>query len=265
LIETLEYALYFLTVDSIVRFARSQDILCQGRGSAANSAVCYVLGITSIDPERNDLLFEHFVSEERREPPDIDVDFEHDRREIVMQWVFEHHGRDHAALCSTVIPYRARGALRDVSKALGLPEDLLRSLSAQISGWSQAGFDLEQVAGEVNFNLGEASAPRRSHRPSLRFLKDMRGELGWSLLERLRSGGPTRAGRSGWPWPSMPIGLHRNSRQFRRQFAPYSSLASIIAKFTFCLMLMPLGRRWPKSLVQNLLARMGEGQCRNLV
>ena len=84
-----------------------------------------MLGITSIDPERNDLLFERFVSEERREPPDIDVDFEHERREIVMQWVFDTYGRDHAALCSTVIRYRAKGALRDVGKALGLPEDLI--------------------------------------------------------------------------------------------------------------------------------------------
>ena len=125
LIERLQYAPYFLTVNSIVRFARSQEILCQGRGSAANSAVCYVLGITSIDPERNDLLFERFVSEERREPPDIDVDFEHERREIVMQWVFETYGRDHAALCSTVIRYRTKGALRDVGKALGLPEDVI--------------------------------------------------------------------------------------------------------------------------------------------
>jgi error-prone DNA polymerase len=91
-----------------------------------------VLGITSIDPERNDLLFERFVSEERREPPDIDVDFEHERREIVMQWVFETYGRDHAALCSTVIRYRAKGALRDVGKALGLPEDLIKMLSSQV-------------------------------------------------------------------------------------------------------------------------------------
>jgi error-prone DNA polymerase len=104
-----QYAPYFLTVNAIVRFARSQNILCQGRGSAANSAICYVLGITSIDPERNDLLFERFVSEERREPPDIDVDFEHERREIVLQWVFDTYGRDHAALCSTVIRYRAKG------------------------------------------------------------------------------------------------------------------------------------------------------------
>jgi error-prone DNA polymerase len=151
LIETLGYAPYFLTVNSIVRFARSQDILCQGRGSAANSAVCYVLGITSIDPERNDLLFERFVSEERREPPDIDVDFEHERREIVMQWVYETYGRDHAALCSTVIRYRTRGAIRDVGKALGLPEDLTKMLSSQTWGWSEGVQD--KHARELNLNL----------------------------------------------------------------------------------------------------------------
>ena len=128
LIGQLSYAPYFLTVYSIVRFARSRDILCQGRGSAANSAVCYVLGITAIDPDRNDLLFERFVSAERHEPPDIDVDFEHERREIVMQWIFDHYGRDHAALCATVIRYRTRGALRDVGKALGLDEDVIKSL-----------------------------------------------------------------------------------------------------------------------------------------
>ena len=145
LIEKLEYAPYFLTVNAIVRFARSKDILCQGRGSAANSAVCYVLGITSIDPSRNDLLFERFVSEERREPPDIDVDFEHERREIIMQWVFDTYGRDHAALCSTVIRYRTNGALHDVSKALGLPEDLIRTLSGQIWGWSKDAVGPEHV------------------------------------------------------------------------------------------------------------------------
>jgi error-prone DNA polymerase len=154
LIEMLQYAPYFLTVNSIVRFARSQDILCQGRGSAANSAVCYVLGITSIDPERNDLLFERFVSEERREPPDIDVDFEHERREIVMQWVFETYGRNHAALCSTVIRYRAKGALRDVGKALGLPEDLIKTLSSQVSAWGIEGVE-PQHAEELNLNLGD--------------------------------------------------------------------------------------------------------------
>ncbi len=154
LIEKLRYAPYFLTVNSIVRFARSQDILCQGRGSAANSAVCYVLGITSIDPERNDLLFERFVSEERREPPDIDVDFEHERREIVMQWVFQTYGRDHAALCSTVIRYRAKGALRDVGKALGLPEDLIKMLSSEVWGWSKEGVEPKHVEG-LNLNPGD--------------------------------------------------------------------------------------------------------------
>jgi error-prone DNA polymerase len=154
LIEKLGYAPYFLTVNAIVRFARSQNILCQGRGSAANSAVCYVLGITSIDPERNDLLFERFVSEERREPPDIDVDFEHERREIVMQWVFDTYGRDHAALCSTVIRYRAKGALRDVGKALGLPEDLIKLLSSQVWGWSREGIEPKH-AEELNLNLDD--------------------------------------------------------------------------------------------------------------
>ena len=154
LIAKLGYAPYFLTVNSIVRFARSQGILCQGRGSAANSAVCFVLGITSIDPGRNDLLFERFVSEERHEPPDIDVDFEHERREIVMQWVLDTYGRDRAALCSTVIRYRAKGALRDVGKALGLPEDLVRTLSGQIWAWSEEGVTDRQLQ-ELNLDLSD--------------------------------------------------------------------------------------------------------------
>ncbi|TNC59046.1 error-prone DNA polymerase, partial [Rubellimicrobium roseum] len=149
LIEELAYAPYFLTVHAIVRFARSRGILCQGRGSAANSAVCYALGITSIDPDRSDLLFERFVSAERREPPDIDVDFEHERREEVIQWVYETYGRDHAALCATVIRYRARGALRDVGRALGLPEDLLRALSSQVSAWAVEGVEMKH-AEELN-------------------------------------------------------------------------------------------------------------------
>jgi error-prone DNA polymerase len=152
LIERLGYAPYFLTVNAIVRFARSRDILCQGRGSAANSAVCFVLGITSIDPSRNDLLFERFVSQERREPPDIDVDFEHERREVVMQWVFDTYGRNHAALCSTVIRYRTKGALRDVGKALGLPEDLVSTLSSQVWAWSEDGVETRHVE-ELNLNL----------------------------------------------------------------------------------------------------------------
>jgi error-prone DNA polymerase len=153
LIGELGYAPYFLTVNAIVRYARSQGILCQGRGSAANSAVCFVLGITSIDPERNDLLFERFVSQERKEPPDIDVDFEHERRETVLQWVFDHYGRDHAALCSVVIRYRARAALRDVGKALGLSEDLIKLLAAQVSSWSH-GVE-EKHARDLNLNLDD--------------------------------------------------------------------------------------------------------------
>lgn len=153
LIRKLDYAPYFLTVNSIVRFARSKDILCQGRGSAANSAVCYVLGITAIDPARNDLLFERFVSEERREPPDIDVDFEHERREIVMQWIFETYGLDHAALCSTVIRYRSRGAVRDVGKALGLPEDMTKILASHVWGYGE---DIDaKLARELNLNIGD--------------------------------------------------------------------------------------------------------------
>jgi error-prone DNA polymerase len=111
-----------------------------------------VLGITSIDPGRNDLLFERFVSEERREPPDIDVDFEHERREIVMQWVFETYGRDHAALCSTVIRYRTKGALRDVGKALGLPEDLIGTLSSQVWVLVEEGVEQRHIE-ELNLNL----------------------------------------------------------------------------------------------------------------
>jgi error-prone DNA polymerase len=111
LIERLGYAPYFLTVESIVRFARSKAILCQGRGSAANSAVCFVLGVTSIDPVRQGLLFERFVSEEHHEPPDIDVDFEHERREEVIQWIYETYGRTRSALTAVVSRYRARGAI----------------------------------------------------------------------------------------------------------------------------------------------------------
>ncbi len=145
LIAELEYAPYFLTVDSIVGFARSRGILCQGRGSAANSAVCYVLGITSIDPVRSGLLFERFVSTARKEPPDIDVDFEHERREEVIQWIYDTYGRDRSALCATFIRYRGRGAVRDVGKALGLPEDVTAMLAGQMSHWGDRD-DLEGLA-----------------------------------------------------------------------------------------------------------------------
>jgi error-prone DNA polymerase len=152
LIASLEYAPYFLTVDSIVRYARSQHILCQGRGSAANSAVCFVLGITSIDPTRSDLLFERFVSAERREPPDIDVDFEHERREEVIQWIYTTYGRHRAALCATIICYRGRGAVRDVGKAMGLTEDVTGALASQVWSWSDEGVALEHAAA-LNLDL----------------------------------------------------------------------------------------------------------------
>ena len=135
LIERMDYAPYFLTVESIVRFARSKGILCQGRGSAANSAVCYALGVTAIDPVRQGLLFERFVSEERREPPDIDVDFEHERREEVIQWIYETYGRTRSALTAVVSRYRARGAVREVGKALGFDNETLGRLSGLVHTW----------------------------------------------------------------------------------------------------------------------------------
>src|ERR1700686_1921066 len=134
LIRKLKYAHYFLTVHDIVRYAREQKILCQGRGSAANSAVCYVLGVTSVDPTKIDLLFERFISKERLEPPDIDVDFEHSRREEVMQYVYRRYGRHRAAVIATVIHYRPRSAIRDVGKALGLTEDVTAALADTVWG-----------------------------------------------------------------------------------------------------------------------------------
>ncbi|MFZ5748830.1 MAG: error-prone DNA polymerase [Pseudomonadota bacterium] len=154
LVAQLGYAPYFLTVHAIVAYARSQDILCQGRGSAANSLICYLLGITSIDPVRHELLFERFVSTERREPPDIDVDFEHERREEVIQWIYDTYGRRHAALTAVVSRFRTRGAVREVGKALGLSEDLTGALAGQIWGHSNAGVRDEQVAA-LNLDAGE--------------------------------------------------------------------------------------------------------------
>ncbi|WP_432719447.1 error-prone DNA polymerase [Jeongeupia wiesaeckerbachi] len=135
LIARMQYEAYFLTVEDIVAFARSRGILCQGRGSAANSAVCYALGITEVDPENGNLLFERFVSEERAEPPDIDVDFEHDRREEVIQYLYQKYGRDRAALAATVITYRTKSSLRDVGRALGLSEDQLDRLTRSLAWW----------------------------------------------------------------------------------------------------------------------------------
>jgi error-prone DNA polymerase len=133
------FAPYFLTVNSVVQFARSQKIVCQGRGSAANSMICFVLDITSIDPIKHQLLFERFLSDDRKEPPDIDVDFEHERREEVIQWIYDNYGHDHAAITSVVSRFRTRGAVREVGKALGLSEDVTSTLSGQVWGWSNEG------------------------------------------------------------------------------------------------------------------------------
>ena len=146
LIAELRYAPYFLTVHDIVRYARSQGILCQGRGSAANSTVCYVLGVTEVNPATHELLFARFISGQRQEPPDIDVDFEHERREEVIQYIYRKYGRERAALAATVISYRSRSALRDVGKALGLSADALKILSKAAWSWEREdGDDVEYV------------------------------------------------------------------------------------------------------------------------
>jgi error-prone DNA polymerase len=139
LIAKLNYAPYFLTVHHIVEYARSQNILCQGRGSAANSAVCYCLRITDVDPREGRLLFERFISSDRGEPPDIDVDFEHERREEVIQHIYEHYGRDHTGIAATVVSYRGRSAIREVGKVFGLSEDTIGALSSSIWGMGGGG------------------------------------------------------------------------------------------------------------------------------
>ena len=154
LIDQLGYAPYFLTVHSIVGESRRRGILCQGRGSAANSCVCFLLGITSIDPIKHELLFERFVSGERKEPPDIDVDFEHERREEIIQWIYETYGRHRSALTAVVTRYRTRGAVAEVGKALGLPRDLTKMLTGLVWGWSVDGISDEQIE-SLNLNAGD--------------------------------------------------------------------------------------------------------------
>jgi error-prone DNA polymerase len=140
LIAELDYARYFLTIHDIVRFARDRGILCQGRGSAANSVVCFILGITNVDPEEIDVLFARFLSVERKEPPDIDVDFEHERREEVIQHIYERYGRHRAGIAATVISYRSRSAIREIGKVLGLTEDVTAALAATVWGsWGEKG------------------------------------------------------------------------------------------------------------------------------
>ena len=148
IIEDLNYAAYFLTVWDLVRFAEIQGILCQGRGSAANSAVCYCLGVTAVDPDRIDVLFERFISKDRDEAPDIDIDFEHQRREEVIQYIYEKYGRERAGMTAELITYRPRSAVRDVGKALGLSLDRVDAL-AKVIGHATEG-------DELIFRLSEA-------------------------------------------------------------------------------------------------------------
>ena len=145
LVRKMGYAPFFLTVFDIVRFARSRNILCQGRGSAANSAICYCLFITSVDPDRSEPLFERFVSEARNEPPDIDVDFEHNRREEVIQYIYHRYGRHRAGLASSVITYKGRSAFVEVAKAFGLSRDVQRALSGQVWGRKNSGLNSESL------------------------------------------------------------------------------------------------------------------------
>ncbi len=159
LIEELGYCGYFLTMWELVRFCREKGILCQGRGSAANSVVCYCLGVTSVDPVRMNLLFERFLSRERAEPPDIDLDIEHNRREEVIQHMYEKYGRDRAAMVANVVRYRTRSALREVGKAFGIPEIALDHCAKLLPHWDG---DLEAVFREAGLDLpgGLLGTPR---------------------------------------------------------------------------------------------------------
>jgi len=154
LITELHYEHYFLTVFDIVAFARSRHILCQGRGSAANSVVCYCLGVTEVDPARMSVLFERFISKERNEPPDIDVDFEHERREEVIQYLYNKYGRSHAALTAVAITYRPKSAIRDVGKALGIPDETIDALARNHSWWDGLGMRTERIT-ELGLSLND--------------------------------------------------------------------------------------------------------------
>jgi error-prone DNA polymerase len=162
IIGRMNYAAYFLTVHDVVQFAQAKGILCQGRGSAANSAVCFVLGITAVDPSRHSLLFSRFISEERREPPDIDVDFEHERREEVMQYIYKRYGRHRAGIVSTVIHYRPRSAVREVGKVLGLSEDVTARLSSTIWGSYSSTIEPKRFA-ESGFDPDNPEIARLNH------------------------------------------------------------------------------------------------------
>ena len=184
LIAKLDYAAYFLTVHHIVRYARSQNILCQGRGSAANSAVCYCLGITDVDPRDGRLLFERFISSERGEPPDIDVDFEHERREEVIQHIYQQYGRDHTGIAATVVSYRGRSAIREVGKAFGLSEDAIGALSSSIWGMGGAVREADLARGGIDLQSARVQKMRALAREIQSFPRHLSQHVGGFVITR---------------------------------------------------------------------------------
>ena len=216
LIGELRYAPYFLTVHDLVRFARSKGILCQGRGSAANSAVCFCLGITAVDPDRIDLLFERFVSAERNEPPDIDVDFEHERREEVIQYVYEKYGRERAGIAATVIHYRSRSAIRDVGKALGLSRGRGRARWPAASGAGATAASTPSSPRERGLDPDE---PRL--RLALALARELTGfprhlsqHVGGLVMTRSRSTSSCRSRMRRWPSAPSSSGTRTTSTRW---------------------------------------------------
>ena len=186
IIEELNYAAYFLTVWDLVRFARSREILCQGRGSAANSAVCYCLGVTAVDPDRIDVLFERFISKDRAEAPDIDIDFEHQRREEVIQYIYEKYGRERSGMTAELITYRPRSAVRDVGKALGLSLDRVDALASAI-GHAHTGEELLVRMTEAGLDPSSRLGRQLIHlvREILGFPRHLSQHVGGMVLTRL--------------------------------------------------------------------------------
>ena len=186
IIEELNYAAYFLTVWDLVRFARTEEILCQGRGSAANSAVCYCLGVTAVDPDRIDVLFERFISKDRAEAPDIDIDFEHQRREEVIQYIYEKYGRERAGMTAELITYRPRSAVRDVGKALGLSLDRVDALANAI-GHASEGDELLLRLSEAGLDPASRLGRQLIHlvREILGFPRHLSQHVGGMVLTRL--------------------------------------------------------------------------------
>jgi error-prone DNA polymerase len=187
IVDQANYAPYFLTVHDIVRFAQGQGILCQGRGSAANSAICFVLGITAVDPAEHNLLFSRFISPERREPPDIDVDFEHERREEVMQYVYKRYGRHRAGIAATVIHYRPRSAVREVGKALGLSEDVTARLASTVWGSYASTYDRQRcVEGGLDPDNPEIARVNHFTQQILHFPRHLSQHVGGFVLTQDR-------------------------------------------------------------------------------